>query len=153
MHHPADSGPIVDDPARAANKRELIRLKEEQEDRLERRDAEGADRIQSEIDAIAHELGRAIGLGGRVRRMGSTSERARLNIGSAIRTALAKISEHDSRAWRDIGPGHTNRHFLSIRPCSERSDRLAIFDFRAGGASGNHAPVRWWRAYQGRRQV
>src|SRR5262245_56865640 len=38
VHHPADSGPIVDDQARAAYKRELIRLKEEQEDRLERGD-------------------------------------------------------------------------------------------------------------------
>ena len=49
VHHPADSGPIVDDQARAAYKRELIRLKEEQEDRLERRDQEGADRLQSEM--------------------------------------------------------------------------------------------------------
>src|SRR5215469_5209645 len=96
VYHPADSGPVVDDQARAEYKRKLVQLKEEQEDRLERGDEEAAERIQSTIDAIAHELGRAIGLGGRVRRMGSTSERARLNIGSAIRTALGKISEHDS---------------------------------------------------------
>jgi len=33
VHHPADSGPVVDDQARAEYKRKLVELKEEQEDR------------------------------------------------------------------------------------------------------------------------
>ena len=94
-HRPSDSGPMLDDRARAAYKQKLIELKEELEDRRERGDDEGAERIQFEIEAIAAELTRATGLGGRVRRMGSVSERARLNVGRAIRSALAIISENN----------------------------------------------------------
>jgi hypothetical protein len=103
VHAPGDSGPMLDDQARAAYRRRIIELKEEQEDCSERGDDTATDRIQSEIDAVTLELTRAIGLGGRVRRMGSTSERARLSVGRAIRMALAAISQHDPQLGAILG--------------------------------------------------
>ena len=42
---------------------------------------------------IAHELGAALGLGGRDRPTGSPSERARISATRAIRAAMARIAE------------------------------------------------------------
>ncbi|GLZ35301.1 hypothetical protein Lesp02_74880 [Lentzea sp. NBRC 105346] len=54
-----------------------------------------AQRLQSERDAVAAELARAMGLGGRVRGFASTPERARTAVRKAIKRALDAITEHD----------------------------------------------------------
>jgi len=43
---------------------------------------------------LVRELSRAIGLGGRDRRAGSASERARVSVTRAVRQALARVREH-----------------------------------------------------------
>ncbi|WP_299280225.1 hypothetical protein, partial [uncultured Georgenia sp.] len=52
-----------------------------------------AARAQEEIDALAQELARAVGLGGRDRTTGTAAERARVNVSRAIRAAIARIAE------------------------------------------------------------
>jgi len=91
-----DAGEMLDAKAKQEYQRKLIELREELEDLRERGDQPGAARVEEEIDFIAREIARAVGLGGRDRRAGSAAERARLNVTRAIKSALQKISEHNT---------------------------------------------------------
>jgi hypothetical protein len=56
-------------------------------------DTERASRLLAEKDFLVRELAAATGLGGRPRRLGAESERARLNVTRAIRSAIARIRD------------------------------------------------------------
>ena len=90
-----DAGEMLDGKAKQDYKRRLVELREKLEDAQELGNSERAAEIESEIDFLAREISRAVGLGGRDRRAGSAAERARLNVTRAIRAALQKISEHN----------------------------------------------------------
>lgn len=90
----SDSGEALDQRAKLEYKRKLLELNEELEELREKGEHERASKVESEIEFLKRELLRAVGLGGRDRRVGSASERARLNVTRAIRSALQKISEH-----------------------------------------------------------
>jgi hypothetical protein len=57
-------------------------------------DTARAAHAEVERDLLVRELSRAVGLGGRDRRAGSTSERARSAVTRAMRHALARIRKH-----------------------------------------------------------
>src|SRR5262249_40678488 len=65
---PADAGEMLDDEAKASYKRRLIELRESVEDAREIGNTERIAGLENEIDALARELSRAVGLGGRNRR-------------------------------------------------------------------------------------
>jgi predicted ATPase len=88
-----DSGEMLDAQAKQEYKRKLRELNEQLEDQRERGDHARAEQVAAEIDFLNREIARAVGLGGRDRRAGSASERARINITRAIKAALQKISE------------------------------------------------------------
>jgi tetratricopeptide (TPR) repeat protein len=90
-----DAGEMLDSRAKQEYKRRLLELREELTDLRDRGDSERTAEVESEIDFLAREFARAVGLGGRDRRAGSTAERARLNVTRAIKGALQKISEHN----------------------------------------------------------
>jgi predicted ATPase len=80
---------------------------------LARAFARAASRLRAEKDFLFRELAAATGLGGRPRRLGAESERARLNITRAIRSAIAKI--------RDRAPdaaAHLDRSIQTGTRCS-----------------------------------
>lgn len=90
----SDLGPVLDTQAKQSFKRRLHELHEELDDWRERGASEQAEKVQAEIEAISRELARALGLGGRDRRAGSDTERARINVTRAIRAAIQRIAEH-----------------------------------------------------------
>jgi tetratricopeptide (TPR) repeat protein len=90
-----DAGEMLDGKAKQDYKRRLVELREKLEDANELGNGQRAAEIESEIDFLAREISRAVGLGGRDRRAGSAAERARLNVTRAIKSALQRISEHD----------------------------------------------------------
>ncbi len=95
--HPAEAseaGELLDATARAAYRRRLAELSEELEGARAFNDEGRAATLQEEIDFILQELAAAVGLGGRVRKAGSASERARLNVTRAIRSAIERIGAH-----------------------------------------------------------
>lgn len=98
-----DAGEMLDGKAKQDYRRKLVELREELEDARELGNDERAAEIESEIDFLAREISRAVGLGGRDRRAGSVAERARLNVTRAIKSALQRISEHDRElgGWLD----------------------------------------------------
>jgi tetratricopeptide (TPR) repeat protein len=92
-----DAGEMLDAKAKQEYQRKLVELREELGELRERGDEPGAARVEEEIDFIAREVARAVGLGGRDRRAGSAAERARLNVTRAIKSALQKICEHNTQ--------------------------------------------------------
>ena len=61
------------------------------------RDDERAAQAEAERDFLVRELARAVGLGGRDRRVSSSSERARASVTRAVRQSMARIHEYHPR--------------------------------------------------------
>jgi hypothetical protein len=84
---------VLDQQARAAYRQRLTELGEDLAEAEAWNDTERASRLRAEKDFLVRELAAATGLGGRPRRLGAESERARLNVTRAIRSAIARIRD------------------------------------------------------------
>jgi tetratricopeptide (TPR) repeat protein len=73
----SDAGEMLDARAKAAYRRRLAEIEEDLADAHAVGDIGRAEQVETERDILQRELSRAVGLGGRNRRAGSTSERAR----------------------------------------------------------------------------
>jgi tetratricopeptide (TPR) repeat protein len=89
-----DAGAQLDEQAKQAYRHRLHELQQELDEAESWNDPERAERARGEMDDLARELARAIGLGGRDRAAGSVSERARVSVTRAIRLAMARIADH-----------------------------------------------------------
>jgi tetratricopeptide (TPR) repeat protein len=87
----AGADAVLDEEAKTAYRTRLARLAADLADAEERGDTLAVERAISERETIAHQLGAAIGLGGRDRRLGDSSERARKTVSARIRDTLARI--------------------------------------------------------------
>ena len=92
---PNHAGEMLDSKAKAAYRRRLVELNEELDIARKIGNSERGASLETEIDVLHQELRRAVGLGGRDRYAGSTSERARLSVTRAIKNAIQRISEND----------------------------------------------------------
>jgi len=113
---PEDSGEIIDAQAKAAYGRRLQLLREELEEAKELGNSERGANAEDEIDALSHELSRAIGRGGRHRRAGSTSERARLSVTSAINVAIERVARKHSGLAAHLSATIRTGTYCSYRP-------------------------------------
>jgi hypothetical protein len=91
-----DAGPRLDAQAKAEYRRRLSDLREEIEEAEAFNDPERASRAREEVDFLTRELAAAVGLGGRDRRTGADSERARVRVTRALRATFDRIGEHDA---------------------------------------------------------
>jgi tetratricopeptide (TPR) repeat protein len=89
-----DAGALLDRRAKEAYRRRLAEIEEDVEEARATGDLPRAAQAEAEREFLARELARAVGLGGRDRRAGSASERARSAVTRAIRQGLARIREH-----------------------------------------------------------
>ena len=89
-----DAGEILDARAKDAYRRRLAEIEDDSEQARATGDAERTAQADAERDFLVRELSLAVGLGGRDRRAGSTSERARVAVTRAIRQAMTRINEH-----------------------------------------------------------
>jgi hypothetical protein len=89
--------PILDARAKEAYRRRLAEIEEDIEAARAAGDVEREERADAERDCLIRELSRAVGLGGRDRPTGSASERARVSVTRALRSALDRIRAHDPR--------------------------------------------------------
>ncbi len=96
-----DSGAVLDQQARAAYRARLRELARERDDGERLGDTGMLERANGELELLTAELERAFGLGGRERRVGAASERARSNVQrrishglEQIRAASPRIGEH-----------------------------------------------------------
>ena len=111
-----DTGPILDATAKAEFRQRLLDLEEDIAEATEFHDDGRLRKAEAEKQFLLDELAAATGLGGRDRVVSSDSERARVAVTRAIRSALRRISA----AHRPLGD-HLDRTiqtgtFLSYRP-------------------------------------
>ena len=86
-----DSGPLLDTQARTAYRERMRELVAQREQAEAQADLGRAERVAAELEALTGELERAFGLGGRERRAGVASERARSNVQRRIAHALGQV--------------------------------------------------------------
>jgi hypothetical protein len=89
-----DAGGMLDERAKQAYRRRLAEIDEDIDEAQAHGDAERRTRAEAEREFLTRELSRAVGLGGRDRRAGAASERARASVTRALRQALTHIGEH-----------------------------------------------------------
>ncbi|MFF4501868.1 ATP-binding protein [Streptomyces sp. NPDC001401] len=97
-----DTGEVVDAAARAAYRRRLRELEEEAQDADDAGDAVRSARIAVERDALVGQLAAAYGIGGRVRRTGSTAERARTAVTARIHAAVRRVADAHPELGRHL---------------------------------------------------
>ena len=88
-----DAGEALDVEARAAYKRRLAELDEEVREADGWNDGARVTRARTEIELLSAELSRAVGLGGRERRVGTAAERARVAVTRRIRDTIRRAAE------------------------------------------------------------
>ncbi len=91
--HRLGSDPVLDETARRQLRARIADLDEEIDEAERWYDPERADRARGERDALVAEVARAVGLGGRARRLGDESERARKAVTARIRDAIGRIEQ------------------------------------------------------------
>jgi non-specific serine/threonine protein kinase len=89
---------ILDARALAEYRRRLAELDDDLAEAEQWNDTERASRARAEQDFLLRELASATGIHGRPRRLPTESERARVNVTRAIRSAISKIRAHDADA-------------------------------------------------------
>ena len=119
-----DAGEVIDASARAAYKARLSDLRAEVEEARMYNDKERSARAQTEIEALIAQLGGGMGLGGRARRAGSHSERARVRIQKTVKDAFRKIDENNPQL-----SGHLAVALRTGTFCSYTPDPDAVIDW------------------------
>ena len=87
-----DAGPMLDREALRQYRKRLADLDEELDDAEAKHDVARHAKRSTEREALLKELARATGLGGKPRRTGSPTEKARLNVTRTIRHAITHLS-------------------------------------------------------------
>jgi tetratricopeptide (TPR) repeat protein len=87
-----DAGPALDARAAASYRARAQHLREALEEAEARGDLGRLERLREELDALAEELASGLGLGGRDRRAGNATERARVNVTRHVRGAIKRIA-------------------------------------------------------------
>jgi tetratricopeptide (TPR) repeat protein len=91
-----DAGDALDARAVGAYKTRIVELREELAEAESWSDQGRATRLREELDQLASELARGLGLGGRARKVSSSVERARVNVRKRVQDAIVKIGEHSA---------------------------------------------------------
>ena len=112
------TGDAIDDTARRQYQARLLEIEEELDDADRQGDVGASERLQLEREALLSELSSSYGLGGRARRRGDSSERARSTVTQRIRDAIGRIEAADAA----LG-GHLRRAVRTGTFCSYAPDR------------------------------
>ena len=90
---PGDAGELLDARARAVYRDRLTDLRDEIAEARSFNDPERTARAERELEFLADELARGVGLGGRSRKAASAAERARQNLSRTIGSVIRRIGE------------------------------------------------------------
>ena len=121
-----DAGPQVDREALRQYRRRLAELDEELDGAEAHHDFAKHAKRTAEREALVAEIKRATGLGGRPRRAGSPTEKARLNVTRTIRHAINYLSTTLPELAAHLGPVARDRRELLLRTADQhRLDDLS----------------------------
>ena len=111
-----DAGVQLDRRAIAEYRRRLEDLREAAREAEAFADFARRARAEAEIAALADELSRSVGLGGRERRAGAASERARINVQRRVRDAIRRIERELPELGRHLSWAVKTGVFTSYSP-------------------------------------
>lgn len=97
-----DAGEVLDAEAKRAYKARIGELHEMLDQAESWNNTIRAERVRDELEALESELARAMGLGGRDRRVGKAAERARINVQRRIADAIKRIGEVNDELGRHL---------------------------------------------------
>lgn len=116
----------LDARGRAEIKARIRDLQEELAEAEDMNDIGRAERLRGELDALVHSLSRALGLGGRDRRLGNLAEKARTSVTWRIRHAIRQSAAAHPEFSRHLQHSVRTGTFCSYapeRPVTWRLDR------------------------------
>jgi hypothetical protein len=122
------TGPALDAAAKRAYRARIAALDEAIADAERRGDEARATQAREERAAVAHELDRAVGFGGRDRESGSDAERARVNVTRAIRGAIRRVASYDPRLGAELGAAVRTGAYCVYEPDPRRPRRWRVED-------------------------
>jgi TolB-like protein len=99
---PRGDAPVLDDRARRELAARASELQEQIDEAEARNDPARAERAREDLDQLVAGLSRALGLGGRSRRLGSAAERGRTAVTWRIRNAIRKIGASHAALGRHL---------------------------------------------------
>jgi hypothetical protein len=111
-----DLGELLDARARAEYRRRLAELDDELTEAEACADLGRAERARNEREFIARELGAAVGLGGRPRRSGDPTERARKAVTARIRLTIGRIGQEHADLGRHLTNSVKTGTYCAYRP-------------------------------------
>ena len=111
-----DAGELLDETARRQYRERLRDLEAGIEEARDRNDLGRSERLQAELDFLRQELSRAVGLGGRLRRAGSSTERARVNVQRRLRDVVRRVSDQDATLGAHLRRRLRTGTFCSFEP-------------------------------------
>lgn len=112
--------PVIDDDAREAYRRRLAEVEADIEEATQMNDLGRVELAERDRDYLVAELASAVGLGGRTRSVGGTSERARTAVTRSLRYALKRLAEHHPAL-----AAHLEQHVHTGTYCVYRPDSLS----------------------------
>jgi tetratricopeptide (TPR) repeat protein len=111
-----DPGERLDHQARAEYRQRLTDLRGELDEATRWGDLGRSASLREEIEFLSDELSGAYGLGGRARKAGDVSDRARKAVTSRIREAIARIGKEHSALALHLGNAIRTGTFCCYRP-------------------------------------
>jgi TolB-like protein len=107
---------VLDDAARQALKGRIRDLQEELAEAEDMNDPGRAGRARAELDRLVETLSRALGLGGRGRRLGDAAERARTTVTWRIRHAVKRVEAAHPELGRHLANSLRTGTFCVYQP-------------------------------------
>ena len=115
-----DAGPALDATARTAYRARLAELVAERDEAEQFGDRGRCERATAEIELLGTELERAFGLGGRERRVGAASERARTNVQRRIAHAIDQVRAASPRLGEHLAASIRTGTYCVYEPKQRR---------------------------------
>jgi AAA ATPase domain len=118
-----DAGDCLDEEARRAYRTRMQDLRESIAEAEGFSDNGRLEAARAELELLSIELSRAVGLGGRVRRVGSASERARVAVQRRIRDAISRVQDVAPPLGEHLARAVYTGLLCSYRPAEPRRSR------------------------------
>jgi hypothetical protein len=112
----ATTGEVIDAVARRRYEDRIRELQADLDEAEARHDRARAERAQVELDALVDHLTAALGLDGRARRPGSTTERARSAVTQRVRGTVRRIAAEHPDLGRHLDVSVVTGTFCCYRP-------------------------------------
>jgi hypothetical protein len=107
---------MLDETAKSSYRARLVEIRGELEEAEEFNDVFRTSKLREEMEILAKELARALGLYGKNRLALSDSERARVRVTLAVKGTIEKVSRHNSYVGWHLAASVRTGAFCSYRP-------------------------------------